>query len=53
MMFKCFMKAVWFIVGLAVVAVAAEVLTDALSANCTRIGSATQNIRVREFRPES
>gem|GEM_PF-3820630 len=51
MLMKCFMKSALFILGLAAVAVAAEVMADALSANCTRIGSATRHIRLRECRP--
>jgi hypothetical protein len=51
MLMKCFMKSVVIITGLAAIAVAAEILTDAVSANCHRIGSSARHIRFRGCRP--
>jgi hypothetical protein len=51
MLIKCFMKSVMFIAGLAVVAIVSEIIADALSADCRRIGSSTRCIRIRGCRP--
>ena len=47
MFMKCFMKAVTFMVGLAVIAVAAELIADVLTEDCCRIGSSARRIRIR------
>ena len=49
-MMKCFMNLVAFVVGLAVIAVAAEIIADVITADCRRIGASVRHIRVRESR---
>ena len=50
MVMKYFLKAVMFIVGLAAVAVSAEILANVFSANFRRIDSAAHGTHIREYR---
>ena len=51
MFMKCFLKSVVYIAGLAIVAVSAEIIADAVSGDFRRIGSSVRHIRVRGRRP--
>jgi hypothetical protein len=50
MLMKCFMKSVVVVAGLAVVAVASEIIANAVSGDCRRIGTAVRHIRLRGCR---